>query len=154
MRAIGIALVILAHVGMPDIIHNIRSFDVVMLVVISAMSFVESGGLKHGYLQYVQKRFKRLILPTWIMLTIFFLLIEAISFFLQGKLQYSIKTVILSFFLATGGLPYIWIVRVFFIIAILSPFIERIANLKRQEFVILIAIMIYFSGFYLNQFFL
>lgn len=42
LRTIGILLVILAHVKLPELVRSIRSFDVVMLVFISGMSFAYS----------------------------------------------------------------------------------------------------------------
>lgn len=44
LRTIGVLSIILAHVNPPSNILNVRSFDVVLLVFVSGMSYAENTG--------------------------------------------------------------------------------------------------------------
>jgi fucose 4-O-acetylase-like acetyltransferase len=119
IRFLGFALIILAHVNPPYKLDAIRGFDVPMMVLISGISFTLS---KKGetYTQYVLKRFRRLIVPTWLFLTLFF-----ISLFALGKANDISFNKILTSYSLTSGIGYVWVIRVFFIVALLAPFISK-----------------------------
>ena len=109
-------MIILAHVGPPGIIFQLRNFDVPLMVIVSGMSF----GLAfkgEQYSQYVWKRIKRLVFPVWIFLSIYFLFLFA----LQAD-DLNFRMVLSSYFLI-GGIGYVWIIRVFLLVALLAPFI-------------------------------
>ena len=71
LKTIGLFGIILAHVCTNQIIMQLRGFDVTMLVLLSGYLSVQSLK-KIKYIEYVKKRFNRLILPTWIFLTLIF----------------------------------------------------------------------------------
>lgn len=72
LKVLGLLLVILAHVQAPDFIMQVRSFDVTLLVFISAyLASIRNKNI--GNMTYFTKRFKRLVFPTWIFLCIFLL---------------------------------------------------------------------------------
>ena len=73
LRCLGILLVISAHCAFKNaLFFEIRTFDVVLLVFISILSFQESS--RSNYCNYVKKRFVKLILPIWLFLTAYFIL--------------------------------------------------------------------------------
>lgn len=77
LKSIGLICIILAHVNPPKIIFQARNFDVVLMIIISSYLFFCSSSKIDSfsaYIQYVWKRIKRLLFPTWIFLTLFFLL--------------------------------------------------------------------------------
>lgn len=63
LRFLGLALIILVHVNCPNLIKQIRCFDVPLMVFVSGLSCSYKSGDFWGYLL---KRTKRLIIPTWI----------------------------------------------------------------------------------------
>lgn len=69
LRCIGLLLVILAHVPINETVKSIRSFDVMLLVMIAGISFVKSGRNKKefDYKRYLVGRIKRLCVPTWLL---------------------------------------------------------------------------------------
>ena len=71
LKVLGLLLVILAHVDLPAWLAQIRSFDVPLLVFLSAClarkSFV--GGC---VIQYYRKRFFRLAVPAWVFAVYYF----------------------------------------------------------------------------------
>jgi peptidoglycan/LPS O-acetylase OafA/YrhL len=119
LRVLGTFLVILAHVNAPAFLINLRSFDVVMLVFLSGLT-LGSKRTNIGYINYVKKRFKRLIVPLYKIL--FILLLITTFFYLQGTITESLsfKNLFLAF-LIYDSISFIWIVRVYFVIAITLP---------------------------------
>lgn len=76
LRVLGLLCIILAHVSPPNIIFQIRNFDVPFMVMISGILFnltnIEKDD-KVNIMEYVKKRFVRLVIPVWIFLSILFL---------------------------------------------------------------------------------
>ncbi|HID4131966.1 TPA: acyltransferase family protein [Pluralibacter gergoviae] len=125
MRFLGILLIILAHVNPPGFIFQARTFDVPMMVFVSGMSYYISGKLNVKIVPYVISRFKRLVLPVWVFFTFFFLFAFLFNFAELGD-KINSRLVVLTFLLS--GFDYVWIIKVFLLIAILSPTLTFIAN--------------------------
>lgn len=98
------------------IVRELRSFDVPMMVFLSGVSFSMSCGRSSNYWTYIKKRFVRLILPTWI-----FLLFYHIIIFIVHPDFNVIIGFVTSLFMKTGW--YTWIMRLFFFIALMSPLV-------------------------------
>ncbi len=139
LRFIGLSMIILAHVEPPAILFQLRNFDVPLMVIISGMSF----GLafkNEPYFSYFWKRVKRLVFPVWIFLTIYFI---ALYFFRPLSGDLSIHTILGSYFLL-GGIGYVWIIRVFLLIAIVAPFIYSLNRLIKSDNIYLGILLIVF----------
>lgn len=121
-RITGTILVMLAHVSIPTFLSDVRSFDVILLVIISGMCF--SGAINYGH--YIWKRIKRLVLPTWILLILLFTCTYAACIILNRQQVYSFSQIWRSFFFLEGSIGYIWIVRVYLAIAIVNPILFRL----------------------------
>jgi fucose 4-O-acetylase-like acetyltransferase len=116
LRTIGVILIILAHSSPPNTLFQIRVFDVPLMAMLLGMSFILSlkgKDFKENYGKYVFKRLKRLVFPTWIFLSIFFLLVFILSLIAKQSYPFSINKIILSYTLISG-IGYVWIIRVFF----------------------------------------
>lgn len=59
---------------------------------------------------------KRLVLPTWIFVS-FFLLLKLCL----GNFDLGFKGVLATFALSNYGIGYVWIIRIYFVVAILIP---------------------------------
>lgn len=146
LRVLGTFLVMLAHVLPPDIIQNIRTFDVVMLVYISALSLNISYNPTTTFKDYLIKRIKRLYVPTAkLLIALFFLSFLACSIVNRQQL-FDIKTIIHSFLLLEDGLGYIWITRVYLIIAIFSFFVMKYRD---NKYVILGSFALIIAGIFM-----
>lgn len=126
MRAIGTLFIILAHVRAPALLLTIRSFDVVMLVFISGMSF--SIHHEFQYRRYLWKRVRKLVLPMWILMTVVFIFAGAAHWLLHWKMLYSPSQILSSYLFLSGGMGYVWIVRIYLLIAVVSPVLFRLAS--------------------------
>ncbi|WP_167520137.1 acyltransferase family protein [Bacillus luti] len=145
LRFIGTVLVIFAHVGAPNWIQNIRTFDVVMLVLISGMSINKSRNTGN-YPIYLYGRLKKMILPLYTVLTIIFL-INFIFSALFGISSAGIDlNVALRSYLLLDGIGYVWIVRVFLCVALVAPLFPKIfkdINLFRFSFIMVALYLVY-----------
>ena len=136
LRFIGLAMIILAHVDPPELLFQLRNFDVPLMILVSAMSFSLSYKVDEPYPSYVWKRIKRLVFPVWVFLTVYFL---AIYIFNPGSDELDSTTVLTSYTLLEG-IGYVWIIRVFLLVALVAPLLftwHQHTSRNNQYFVIL-----------------
>lgn len=136
LRFIGLAMIIFAHVGPPDILFQVRNFDVPLMVLVSGMSFSLSYKDSESYLSYLWKRVKRLVFPVWIFLTIYF--IAQIIFYPHSN-NLNTKIVVTSYALISG-IGYVWVIKVFLLVALVSPFLfayNKVTDSDSKYFLVL-----------------
>lgn len=125
LRFMGLAMIVLAHVGPPQFIFQLRNFDVPLMVLVAGISFGLSSR-SESYGSYLWKRFNRLVFPVWIFLTGYFL----VHYFLPEQQNVpSVETIVSSYFFIGD---YVWIIRVFLLVAVVAPYISTI-NVKTQS---------------------
>ena len=150
LRAIGLIGIILAHVSPPLFIKVARTFDVPLMVIVSGLSYSGSSSSALTYGKYCQKRVLRLIAPTWLFLVVFFSFFYTIDL-LTGNNTMTLSKILHSFLLTNkGGIGYVWIIRVFVIVAILAPIAKTIGvKLKenRLHYVFIIVVLLFYSYF-------
>jgi len=113
LKCIGITCIVLAHVSPPVELFQLRNFDVPLMVIISGLSYAAFSSARYiSYRRYVFDRFVRLVVPTWILLIIMYS---------SGILSFSLFNVFCSFTLIGCAGMALWIIRILFIGAILSP---------------------------------
>ncbi|WP_325239813.1 acyltransferase [Methylophilus sp.] len=119
VRFIGLSMIIFAHVDPPRILFQLRNFDVPLMILVSAMSFSLSYKTHESYSSYVWKRVKRLVFPVWIFLSFYFLALFVLDP-VNKELQ---ATTVLTSYTLLEGIGYVWVIRVFLLVALISPFI-------------------------------
>ena len=151
LKFIGLLLIILAHTDPPIIIFQLRNFDVVLLIVCSSLIFFEINK-SYNYGEYVISRIKRLLIPTYIFLIIYFMIM-----FLFSRNSVNAK-VIFETFTLFGGLSYVWIIKVYIIIALLLPISQFLYDKIDKNIFFFITIIIYilyelmyYFGFFDNK---
>ncbi len=130
LKVLGLLGIILAHVNPPPFFVQLRSFDVILLVAISVYLYFLSQK-DEKYRTYVWKRIKRLVFPTYLFLGIFF-----ICAFLVKPYPFSVRQIVDSFLLH-GGIGYVWIVRIYLIVALLLPLMKRCVKKISKNWVLL-----------------
>ena len=149
LRLCGLLLIMLAHVNPPNVIFQIRTFDVPMMVFVSGVSYYLSKKANVDFFSYAYSRFKRLVLPVWIFLFFFFLMIFV--FRPAGFLDLlTIKNIVSTYMLS--GFGYVWVIRVFLIIAILSPFYVFLTKKTNSYSIAVIVFFMLFFCFILSLF--
>lgn len=153
LKTIGILGIILAHVDPPQWLFDIRVFDVCMLVFASGLT-LKGEAVRTNYFAYLWKRFKRLVLPAWAFIAIYFVF----AFILKsiwGQPNYSYIEYVQSFTF-TGGMGYVWIIRVYLLMAAASPVIYKIgcfggAGVKNTLIVIITLLLLNEFAVYADQ---
>lgn len=144
VKTIGFLCLILAHVQPPEPLMYIRNFDVPLLVFLSAM-LAQAVNTKFSF-QYIWKRFKRIILPPWIFLCVFF---TASYLF---NVRWSILMIIKTFLFQRDSLGYVWIFWIYFMMAMMVPLINKFKPKKGNIFVIVLLYIFYELCYYFNVF--
>ncbi len=121
LRFIGLSLIILAHVHPPYWLFQLRNFDVPLVVMVSGMALAHTQ-IKEAYLFYVWKRIKRLVFPAWFFLSIYYLLSWRTGIHLESM----VWDKIFASYMLMGGVDFLWIVRVFLLVALAAPLILRL----------------------------
>lgn len=150
LRFIGISFIILAHVLPPCIILNIRCFDVPLMLFVSGLIY--SDRKVDLTFSFFWHRIKRLIIPVYIFLTVYFAFIFFLKYFLLIDFGITIKHVVGSYLLM-DGIGFVWIIRVFLIIAVLTPWLIRINNVikKNRDFILGLVILILFQEYVISH---
>lgn len=122
LRGLGMLLVVLAHVGPPAWLAQLRNFDVPLLMLVAGLAHAQSRSAR-PYLQQLRARCERLLLPSWLFLIAYFtawalLRPETLPAF-EG---------LRDSFLMSGGIGYLWIFKVMLGVALLTPVLVRWAR--------------------------
>lgn len=159
LRFIAIIGIIVAHSTPPDWLFELRNFDVTLIIMMMGASFyISNKGKKQvDYIPYAIKRFKRLIIPTWEFLSFFFILFYIISLVLNDSYYFDINKIVFSF-LTIKGIGFVWIMGVFFSVALASPIILLISKKTKSTIMyfgwIIIGYLIYTLFIFLGDIFL
>lgn len=153
LRFIGLLSIILAHSNPPTVLFQLRNFDVPLMVIVSGAAFgISSVKNKLSYRNYLHKRVIRLLFPTWLFLSFFFILTWALSLISGHCYPFSKETILLSYTLISG-IGYVWIIRVFLLVASIAPFVINISNRIKDDleyFMILIIFYIIYEVIYIK----
>ncbi|HEY9692813.1 MAG TPA: acyltransferase family protein [Oculatellaceae cyanobacterium] len=125
LKTLGLFCIILAHSNPPKIIFQLRNFDVPLMVIISGTLFSCSfQNQQYSLFDYLKKRIPRLLAPVWLFLTFFFISSYFLYTIVGKNYPFSFKNIFESFLLLEG-IGYVWIIRIFILMAIISPVFFR-----------------------------
>lgn len=136
LRVIGLLAIILAHVDPPALLFQLRNFDVPLMVLVSGAVYGLSSTQKK-YFSYIWGRVNRLLVPTWVFLCLFFLIQSGL-----GR-TFSIHEVLSSFALI-NGIGYVWIIRVFILVALIAPFFVLLYKKMQNKNIYLLSVLAIF----------
>lgn len=125
LKFLGLTAIIIAHIGAPEWVSRLRSFDVPLMVMLS--SFLGEKSFRkyertnpHPLRAYYLSRIQRLVLPTWCFLLLYFF----VEYFCFGE-RYSLWYYIDSFCLTRYGIGYVWVILIYLYSAFLIPMFCR-----------------------------
>ena len=122
LKTFGLALIILAHIPIPSWLLAIRNFDVPLMVFVSGCLTNGSFERSESIFAYLKKRIFRLLIPTWIFLSLYFILLYIFS-----KNGLPEKNIILkSYLLQDDSIGYVWIIRIYLLCAFSVPFLKKV----------------------------
>ena len=131
LRFIGISMIFLAHIGPPAALFQLRSFDVPLMIFVSGLSY--SGRQVVGYASFVRKRLGRLLIPLYLFLTVYFLVMWLLSE--CGVVEwFAARKVVGTYLLRLKpSINYVRIFRVFLIVMLLTPPLLRLERAVRDD---------------------
>lgn len=139
LRFIGLSLVILAHIpNVPFVLLQIRCFDVPLMAFVAGLSF--GGRQVDDWGKYIFKRAERLVVPVWIFLVVYFILLY-LGFVTKFVHELPSVNVIIESFLLLDGIGYIWIIRVFLLVMLATPIVVWVDKRINNDFVFFIVMI-------------
>lgn len=148
LKAIGLFCILLAHTEPGDFIDQLRNFDVPLMVMISGVLFGYSvRNKRYNFKDYFRQRLWRLIAPIWCFFIFFFSSIYLTSIVDDREFPYAWNEILETFTLL-DGIGYVWVIRVFLIIALLSPTLLKLnawVFQRRRNVAIAIAIFLLYE---------
>lgn len=144
LRAFGLLMLVVAHTWAPLPLATLRSFDVPLMVFISAICFKPIKMDIKSIGKYIKKRFLRIYLPVFIFVNFLFLCVWGIEFYTKQHIfsiyQYLGSLLLLNY----PSIGYVWIMRVFLMIAIVLPFVDIL--IRRTNWMILCLALLFIIG--------
>lgn len=126
MRFVGILFIILAHI-LPSSspLFQLRTFDVSLMIFVSGLAY--AGRKMEAYPQFVWKRLKRLLVPVYLFLILYFLvnwLLSACGIVVMPETEKIVGT----FLLIDPNIGYVWVIRIFLTIMLVTPLLMWIES--------------------------
>ena len=151
LRFIGITLIILAHVKPPSPWFEIRMFDVPLMVFVSGLAIVASKGVIYST-KYILHRIKRLLFPVWLFFPVYYLISVLLYRLWEIDIYMSGKSFLYSMILIEN-VGYVWIIKVFILIALVSPLLLWLKNNIKCSllFYVVVLLMLLFHHILVSQ---
>lgn len=145
MRLAGVMIIMIAHASPPDWLFQIRNFGTPLLIVASALTY--SVIYQHkpiNSLPFLKKRLGRLCIPAWMFLTIFFSLSAFATLITGREYPFEIKEIIASYAFY-NGIGFVWILKVYIILAFLTPLALYLRSLDLSNLRYFTALLIFYT---------
>lgn len=140
LRFLGLSLIIIAHVPAPYTLTQLRCFDVPLMLFVSGLT---SSGKNFGnYRTYVLNRSKRLLIPVWIYLFCYLSILYVAQFYILPKQYLTLEMILRSFLLLDHSIGYVWIIRIFLIVMLLTPFLSKISERCKKIYWFIVVVII------------
>ena len=144
LRFFGLFIIMIAHTVPPEWLFQLRNFGTPLLVFSSGLTYAYIYQRReiHAF-NFVKKRTFNLIYSSWLFLLLFFMFFMLTDYMGFSNTQFNMK-IITDSFLYKGGIGYLWIFKIYLILAIFTPLCIRVNNSKISNFKIgLIIVFIY-----------
>ena len=147
LKMVGMTGIMLAHVNPPPWLHVLRCCDVPLMTIVSAMlaeqSYQRGVEGRSSPLAYILKRARRLVLPTW-----FFLIIYFAIYFLTGGKPQPPSYYLASFLMTRYGIGYVWVILVYLYCAVMVPLFHHMKVQRISPIWIVLAYLLYEAAYY------
>ncbi|MBO3460950.1 acyltransferase [Aetokthonos hydrillicola Thurmond2011] len=148
LKTVGLLCIIFAHIGPEtNIFFKIRRFDVPLMVIVSGSLYSYSASNKKiSFWNYLKSRLPRLIAPVWLFLIFFFISAYIIFSIISQPYPFS-EQKILDSFLLLKGIGYVWIIRVFTLVALVASLLINLYRFCKSEARYLALLAIIYIGY-------
>ena len=129
LRIIGVLIIMMAHASPPEWLFQLRNFGTPLLIVASALTYSAIFVNRTPQIKpFYKKRLMRLVLPAWVFVSFFFVFFLALSYMLGVEYPFTIKQIIKTYLLY-DGIGFVWIFKVYIILALITPLALKIMKL-------------------------
>ena len=142
LRAIALISIFLLHASPSKDINALLQFCVPAMVFLSGICYHGSISSAKEYAAYVKKRFFRIAAPAAVFALVFGIAVDAFCLVSKRSLLFSAKDILTGVILY-DGIGYVWIMRIFFLIALLAPLAEKINHIQSDTLYIGCCLAIY-----------
>lgn len=134
LRSVALACIVLAHVEPPGRVLEMRDFDVVLMMMVSGGAYSVSTHSTPS-MSALLRRLRRLVCPTYLFFSLFYLVEWLLG--TPPSLEVLLNTALL-----TNSVGYVWIIRVFVLMAIFGPLVAGLEMLGSPRRVLLGTILL------------
>ena len=133
LRFIGIAFIILAHI-LPSgtALFQLRTFDVSLMIFVSGLAY--AGRKMESYPRFVWKRDQRLLTPVYLFLAAYFVVNWLFAALGMAEMTPTEK-IIGTFLLVDPNIGYVWVIRIFLTIMLVTPPLMRLERAVKKEWI-------------------
>ena len=144
LRILGVLIIMIAHASPPEWIFQLRNFGTPLLIVASALTYsVIYASKKPIAKSFYQKRLVRLVFPAWAFISIFFLFYYLIFIINGSNYPFTLKEIIRTY-LFYDGIGFVWIFKVYIILALITPISVRIMKLPISNAVYFMVLALFY----------
>lgn len=124
LRCFGIVLIIISHIQTPHSFHEIICGDVPIMLFCSGLTCLNKTIPDKG--RYYAHRLLRLLIPTYLFTTLFYVAFYSLEFFFNGTFKIDWQNVINAYIFDNDSMMgFLWIIKVFILIMFVTPLIVR-----------------------------
>jgi peptidoglycan/LPS O-acetylase OafA/YrhL len=157
LRFLGVLIIMIAHANPSSLFSQLRNFGTPLLIVGSSLTYAfiyKNRAI--DLIPFYKKRLKRLTIPAWIFLIFFFAFFYVATLFFERDYPFSNAT-ILHTFLFYEGIGFVWILKVYMILALITPYAlnfskSRIKNNIYFGLIFLIYVMYELVNYFLSDY--
>jgi peptidoglycan/LPS O-acetylase OafA/YrhL len=147
MRFLGVLTIMVAHAGPPEWLFQLRNFGTPLLIVASALTYAAIYSTRTLDMRsFYKKRFTRLIVPAWFFLTFFFLFFVVAAKLMHKDYPFSLRE-ILETYTFYDGIGFVWILKVYLLLALLTPFALKVTKLEISNLRYFSCLVILYVGY-------
>ncbi len=139
IKIFAVLSAMLVHFALNNSLSQMLAYSVPLLIFLSGI--LTSSSKNNNYKLYLLNRVKRIVFPSYVMIC-FIILARLIVFLCHKGDFYSFDRVLQTIFLCDYGIGYIWITRIFLIIAVAKPIVSKINNIVENDCILLLIIVI------------
>lgn len=134
LRFLGVLVIMVAHAEPPSWLYQLRNFGTPLLVVASALTYEFIYRHKRMEIKsFYKRRLSRLIFPAWMFLAVFFAFFTLTSQIAGQPNPFSPKIMADSYYFS--GILYIWILKVYIVLALITPFALKIESKVKSSII-------------------
>lgn len=142
LKTVALLCIVIAHAKPPIIISEPRNFDVTLMVILSGILLGNAGAVTlRDFPSYVLKRLSRIVPPVWVFLTTLFMGSALLSAIGLLKFPFSLRQIVGSYALGEG-IGFVWILRIFLLMALTAPLWSYLNNRIRPTPLLLAVVLV------------